>query len=125
MKELSIPEKITLEKEAAPGIRNKDIPKLAAIAIPGVVIGIIVWAASGERPLVQLVDMIAILVYLFLCYLTVARIDGSQSIWGHLALMVRFQREQQRYYYKQGKENLFYVAADRSPEGDSTGIHQR
>lgn len=124
MKEkLIIPEKISLEKESAPGIRRKDLKKLIAIAAPGTAIGIIMWTAFTERPLVQLVSMISIIIYLFLCYVIVARIDGSLSILDYLGLLIRFRREQQRFYYKQGKEKLFHVTAEGSPKNISAGIH--
>lgn len=126
MKDLLIPEKISLENEIFAGIRKKDVKKLIALALPGAVIGITVWLSTGD-PLVQFIAMIITMGYLFLCYVVVARVEGTPSILNYLELLIRFQREQQRFYYKQGKEKLYYVAepqsASGSPEADSAGIY--
>lgn len=124
MKDLSFPENITLEKEIAPGILRKDLKKLIGIAIPGTVIGIIVWSFGANQPLIQLVALIAVLLNLFVCYVVMARIDGSMSIYNYLALLIRFHREQQRFYYKQPKEVLYRVGTTRSQETGSAGVHQ-
>ena len=123
MKDLTIPEKITLENEVVPNIWRRDIPKLLAIAVPGAIIGIIVWACTSQKPLIRLVSMLVTCLYLCLSYALVARIDGSRSILSHLELTIRFYREQQRFYYKQGKEQLCYVETDRSKEADGPDIH--
>ena len=125
MKDLTIPEKISLEKSIG-SIRYKDIKKLIAMAVPGTVIGIAVWASTGDKPLVQFITMLSIMGYLFLCYVIVARIEGTPSILNFFELLIRFQREQQRFYYKQGKEKLYDVSdqtANGSPEADGTGIY--
>lgn len=109
MKDLSIPEKISLEKELAPGIWRKDLPKLLTMAIPGLIVGIIVWALSSDYPLTQFVIGLAIIIYLSICFVLIARIDGTQSILSFLELKIRFRREQQHFYYKQGKEKLYHV----------------
>lgn len=124
MKELSFPENITLEKEIAPGLLRKDLKKLLALAVPGAVIGIAIWALSGHRPLTQLVAMVSTLLYLFLCYAIVVRVDGTTSIYSYLALLVRFYREQQSFSYKQPKEVLYRVESTGSEEADRTGIYQ-
>lgn len=124
MKELSIPEKITMEKEIF-NIRQKDIKKLIALALPGAVIGITVWLTT-DKPLVQFIAMILTMGYLFLCYVVTARVEGNPSILNYIELLIRFQREQQCFYYKQGKENLYYVsdtAADGYPDADGAGIY--
>ena len=123
MKDLSIPEKISLDKMVSKNLRQKDLPKLGMLAAPGTIIGIIVWILSTDRPLIQLIAMASIFGYLFLCYILVSRVDGSQSILDYIASLIRFQREQQCLYYKQGKEKIYHVAADRSEEADGTGIH--
>lgn len=125
MKDLTIPEKISLERSIG-SIRYKDIKKLIALAAPGAVIGIAVWASTGDKPLAQFITMLAIMGYLFLCYVIVARIEGTPSILNFIELHIRFQREQQRFYYKQGKEKLYHVtdnSADGSPDADGTGIY--
>ena len=126
MKELTIPEKISLEKEVFTGIRRKDVKKLIALTLPGAVIGITVWLSTGD-PLVQFIAMIITMGYLFLCYVVVARVEGTPSILNYLELLLRFHREQQHFYYKQGKEKLYHVSdlqsATRSPEADRSGIY--
>lgn len=123
MNNLIIPERISLEKEAIPGVRVRDLPKLAAIAVPGVLVASIVWGISADQPLTQLITMIAIVLYLFFSYAVVARIEGSPSVLDYLGLLVRFIGEQQCFYYKHGREMLTYVAAERSEKTNSTGIH--
>lgn len=123
MKELSFPENITLEKEIAPGLLRKDLKKLFALAVPGTVIGVAVWTICKGQPLIQLVAMVATLLYLFLCYAIVVRVDGAMSIYNYLALLVRFHREQQRFYYKQPKEVLYRVESAGSKKIDGSGIH--
>lgn len=127
MKDLMIPENLSLEKEVVSGIQQRDIKKLIAIAVPGSTIGIIVWLSASD-PMVQFIAMLATLGYLALCYAVVARIEGTPSILNYIELLIRFQREQQRFYYKQGKEKLYHVAAQSAngyPEADGTGIYQR
>lgn len=124
MKDLLIPEKITMEKEIF-NVRQKDIKKLIALALPGAVIGITVWLTT-DKPLVQFIALILTMGYLFLCYVVTARVEGNPSILNYIELLIRFQREQQSFYYKQGKENLYYVsdtAADGYPDTDGAGIY--
>lgn len=124
MKDLMIPEKITMEKEIF-NIRQRDIKKLIALAAPGAVIGITVWL-TAEKPLVQFIALILTMGYLFLCYVVTARVEGNPSILNYIELLIRFRREQQSFYYKQGKENLYYVS-DTAPDGyqdtDGSGIY--
>lgn len=126
MKDLSIPEKISLEKDIIKGIQKKDVKKLIALALPGTVIGITVWLSTGD-PVVQFFAMIATMGYLFLCYVVTARVEGNPSILNYIELLILFHREQQHFYYKQGKEKLYYVAEPQSAvgsaEADSTGIY--
>lgn len=124
MKELSIPEKITLEKDVF-GIPKKDVKKFIALALPGAVIGVTVWLAFSD-PLIQFIAMILTMGYLFLCYVVTARVEGNPSILNYLELLIRFRREQQRFKYKQGKENLYYVedqSANGFPDADGTGVY--
>lgn len=124
MKDLTIPEKISLEKEIF-NIRKKDIKKFITLALPGAAIGVTVWLTTGA-PVVQFFAMLATMGYLFLCYVVTARVEGNPSILNYLELLIRFRREQQRFYYKQGKENLFYVSdtsADGYPDADGSGIY--
>ena len=95
MKELSIPEKITLEKDVF-GIPKKDVKKFIALALPGAVIGVTVWLAFSD-PLIQFIAMILTIGYLFLCYVVTARVEGNPSILNYLELLIRFRREQQRF----------------------------
>lgn len=124
MKDLLIPEKITMEKEIF-NVRQRDIKKLIALALPGAIIGITVWL-TAEKPMVQFIALILTMGYLFLCYAVTARVEGNPSILHYIELLIRFQREQQCFYYKQGKENLYYVsdtAADGYPDADGAGIY--
>lgn len=124
MKELTIPEKISLEKESF-NIRHRDIKKLIALALPGTAIGITVWLTTDD-PVVQFIAMLATMGYLFLCYVVTARVEGNPSILNYLESLIRFRREQQRFYYKQGKEALYYVAdpaSDGYPDTDGPGIY--
>ena len=126
MKDLTIPEKISLEKEIIANVRKKDAKKLIALAVPGAVIGITVWLSTGDQPLVQFITMLATMGYLLLCYVLVARVEGTPSILSFLELLILFQREQQRFYYKQGKEKLYHVAdnsANGSPEADRARVY--
>ena len=125
MKDLSIPEKISLEKDIIKGIPKKDVKKLIALALPGVVIGITVWLTASE-PVVQFFSMLATMGYLFLCYVITARIEGTPSILNYIELLIRYRREQQQFYYKQGEEILYYVsdhAADGYPAADGASIY--
>lgn len=125
MKDLTIPEKLSLETEVF-NIRRRDIKKLAALAVPGAAIGIAIWAGSSDRPMVQVIAMLATMGYLFLCYVLVARIEGTPSILNYIELLIRYRREQQRFYYKQGKENLYDVSdtpADGYPDADSPDLY--
>lgn len=124
MKDLTIPEKISLEKEIF-NIRKKDIKKFVALALPGSAIGVTVWLTTGA-PVVQFFAMLATMGYLFLCYVVTARVEGNPSILNYIELLIRFRREQQRFNYKQGKENLYYVedqSANGSPDADGTGVY--
>lgn len=121
MKELSIPEKISLEPEIAPGIRRRDLPALLAMALPGLVVGIGFWAAFTS-PMAKLIAIAAAIGYLFLCCVFVARIEGAQSILGYLTLLTRFFREQQRFCYKEEKEEIYYVSAEGSQAADGAGL---
>lgn len=121
MKDLTIPEKISLEKEIF-NIRKKDVKKFIALVLPGAAIGVTVWLTTGA-PVVQFFAMLATMGYLFLCYVVTARVEGNPSILNYLESLIRFRREQQRFYYKQGKEKLFHVTAEGSPKNISAGIH--
>lgn len=124
MKDLTIPERISMEKEVF-NIRQRDIKKLIALALPGAAIGITVWLTTGD-PMVQFFAMLATMGYLFLCYVVTARVEGNPSILNYLESLIRFHREQQRFYYKQGKENLYYVSdtsADGFSDTDGPGVY--
>ncbi len=118
MKKLMIPEKITLEREALPGIRYRDLPILAAIALPGVIAAVIVWSLT-DRPLTQLVTLVAVLLYLFFCYAAAARVEGAQSMLDWIARLFRFLRAPRCFYFKE-KEALTYASGS-----DGTGISGR
>lgn len=107
MKELTIPENISLEKELITGIRKQDVPKLLLLAAPGVIIGITVWICNQERPMTQLIAMLAAIGWLALSYAITARVEGSPSILSFIELLIRYHRQQQRYLYKQGEENIY------------------
>ena len=127
MKDLLIPEKISLESEIITGIRRKDVKKLVALAVPGAAIGIAVWLLNSN-PMVQFISMIVTFGYLFLCYVVVARVEGTPSVLNYLELLIRFHREQQHFYYKQRKETLYYVSdvqsASEPPEADYPGLSE-
>lgn len=123
MDKLTIPEKISLEKEIGWGIRRKDLPKLITLALPGTIIGIAVWSACLNRPLMRLISLFLTVVYLFLSCILVARIDGNRSVLDQIQLFLRFLRGQHTFYYKKAKEDLYYVDKNRSEEANSSGIY--
>lgn len=125
MKDLTFPENIVLEPETLPGILRKDLRKLITLALPGVAVGVCVWVAGDGSPLMQLIAMMAMLAWLFVCYVIMVRLDGSLSIYNYISLMLRFLKEQQRFKYNQPKEALYVFAATRPEAADSAGIYER
>lgn len=123
MEKLSIPERISLEKEVAPNLRSKDLPKLFGMVIPGIVITVIVWICASDAPLTQLIALIIGFLYMGLCYALVAKIDGSLSVIEHLGRTLRFYRNQQIYYFKHEKEVVYHVQSGQSGTADGTGVH--
>lgn len=120
---LIIPEKISLQKELAPGIGWKELKQLLVIALPGVILGVTVWFSASGHPLTQLIALVCTIIYLPFCYSLVARFDGAPSLLTHVSLQVQFHRQQQKFYYKQEKEALYYVAETGRPDADSTGAY--
>lgn len=122
MKKLSIPENISLGKEYMPGIGKQELRQLMVAAGPGLLVTAIAWLVATQ-PGSQLVIMICGMGYIACCYAAVVKIDGAQSMYTYISRIIRFQRSQKRYFYKQGKEVLYYAAKDGNSDADSTGIY--
>lgn len=99
MKKLMIPENILLDKEYLPGIGKRELPRLLSFSIPGLTVLIILWTAMQD-PGSKLIVMLCCLGYLAICYTAIARVDQKQSIYTYIARIIRFQRSQKNYYYK-------------------------
>lgn len=111
MKKLSIPERISLEKYWLPGITKKELVPLLCAVTPGVVVTIILWCVL-ETPLMQIVALGGGIGYAGLCYAIFAKIDGVQSIYNYISRIIRFYSSQRRFYYKHGKEVIYYVGEE-------------
>lgn len=123
MDKLSIPEKISLEKEVAAGLRTKDLPKLLALAVPGVAVAVVVWIFSADDPLAQLISIIAAVAWCILCGAMVVRVDGSFSMLNYIELFIRSEKEQKQYYYQHKKEAIYLVEEDGTGPADGAGFY--
>ncbi len=108
MKKLMIPEFISLEKEYLPGIGAKELKQLLLSAVPGTAAAVVIWLLIGD-PVKQLLTMILGIGYVILCYMIFTKIDKRQSIYSYIAKIVRFQRNQKIFYYRQEKEVIRFA----------------
>lgn len=112
MVQLPIPEDISLEHEFLPGVTKKEMRWLLAAALPGVAAAVALWVTLAD-PGSQLMAMAVGIFYVIGCYGFFARIDGQQSIFSFLAKLIRFQKSQQIFYYREGKEGIYYVCKEK------------
>lgn len=108
MRKLTMPENIMLEKIYLPGITKRELFPLLIAVIPGAVIAIALWIVL-QKPLYQLFVLVGTIIYVALCYMIFARIDGSQSIYTFITRIIRYNKSQHYYFYKHGKEVAHYV----------------
>lgn len=108
MKKLSIPEHITLDREYIPGIGKRELPGLLISVIPGLLVAVTVWLFAKD-PGPQLIAMIGGIGYVMCCYAVFARVDKQQSIYTFLFKIIRFGKNQNKFYYKQEKEAICFA----------------
>lgn len=114
MKKLCIPERITLEKQYFPGIGKRELRQLMVAALPGLLLSFVLFFAL-EAPGARLGVLLAGFLYCGACYGLFVRMEGSLSIYTYLKRIWTFQRAQKRYYYKHGKEEVYYVGEETQP----------
>lgn len=113
MKKLFIPEKIILEKQAIPGMGKRELRQFCLSALPGLALSFILFFAL-EAPGPRLIALLLGFFYAGGCFSLFVRIDGSLSIYIYLVRVWKFSRSQKQYYYKHGKETVYY-AQDAQP----------
>lgn len=113
MKKLSVPERITLDKQYLPGIGKVELKQLLIAGLPGLLITGILWFCLSD-PGSKLICLICGMIYITICYAAVVKVDGSQSMYTFLLRIYRFRRGQKRYFYKNEKEAL-YVRKETQP----------
>lgn len=111
MRKLSMPAKISLEKAYFPGITKRELFPLLISTLPGIIVVIVLWAALTD-PLWKIFSLVGGILYIALCYMVFARLEGSQSIYQFLSRIVRYNRSQHQYYYKHGKEEIHFVGEE-------------
>lgn len=108
MKKLFIPEKIVLEKQTIPGMGKRELRQFCLTALPGLLLAFLLFYFL-EAPGPKLIALSLGFFYACGCFGVFVKMDGTLSIYAYLVRVWTFQRAQKRYYYKQGKETVYYA----------------
>lgn len=110
MKKLVVPENITLAWELFPGLGKSELRRCLLSFIPGLIVTILICSILSS-PGATLGGMVFFLAYMASCIAIFIKQDNYQSIYTFLTQRVRFQREQQNFYYKPAQEVIRFVSS--------------
>lgn len=105
MKKLKIPEKITLQYEFFPGFGKRELLHFLILAIPGAILGIIIYNILAG--LQRIWVFIGMLIYVILCYPLTVKIDGYPSVISIAIKLYHYMTKQRNYMYIQKKEKIY------------------
>lgn len=100
---LTIPARLTLNWELAPGFGKKEVRCWLTFLAPVLLISILMGASS---PQLLLWGVLLFVAAAAISYGALVKIEGSQSIYLYIMRRIRFQRAQQKFYYKR-KEVIY------------------
>lgn len=101
---LTIPARLTLNWELAPGFGKKEVRCWLIFMAPVLLISILMGA--GDNPQLLLWGVMLFIGAAAISYGALVKIEGNQSIYLYLVRRIRFQRNQQKFYYKR-KEVIY------------------
>lgn len=100
---LTIPARLTLNWELAPGFGKEEVRCWLIFLAPVLLISILMGASS---PQLLLWGVLLFVAAAAISYGALVKIEGNQSIYLYLVRRIRFQRNQQKFYYKR-KEVIY------------------
>lgn len=98
MQKLTIPARLTLSWELAPGFGKKELRCWVIFLAPVLLIAILIGSSGDPRLLLW--GVILFLASAAISYGALVKVDGSQSIYLFLVRRIRYGRSQQKFYYK-------------------------
>lgn len=100
MTKLSIPERITLQRELIRGMGKKEIRQFFAATFPGAILAMVLWG-SQEDPGARLLTMIGCFLWIGLCYAVFVKIESGLSVYEFIKRILRFFTTQNKYFYRE------------------------